>query len=87
MKIKEGFMLREIAGSWIVVPIGQRVVEFRGLMTLSESGAQLWRKLESGADVEDLVALLMAEYDMDEKTVRDDIREFLSAVGAKGLIA
>lgn len=39
MKLKTGFMLREIAGQWIVVPLGQRTVEFNAIMNLSETGA------------------------------------------------
>lgn len=86
MKVKKGFLLREIAGSWIVVPIGQRVVEFNGLMTLSESGALLWRKLENGSDEQQLIATIQEEYDIDEVTARVDVREFLSTISEKGLV-
>ena len=85
MRIKDGFMLREIAGSWVVVPIGERVVEFNGLMTLSETGAMLWNRLEKGTDVEGLVAMLLDEYDVDKGTARADVEEFISVVGEKGL--
>ncbi len=78
--------MREIAGSWIVVPIGQRVVEFNGLMTLSESGAILWSILEKGADMETLTDSLLSEYDIDEETAIADVKEFISAVREKGLI-
>jgi len=86
MKIKGGFILRSIAGSWIVVPIGQRVVEFNGLMTLSDSGAFLWRSLERSAGMEELVASVLGEYDIDEATARLDVQEFVSAVGERGLL-
>jgi hypothetical protein len=86
MKIKDGFMLRSIAGSWVVVPIGQRVVEFNGLMTLSETGALLWKKLECGADMDKLVASILGEYDIDEATAMSDVKEFISAVGERGLL-
>ena len=86
MKIKEGFMLREVAGSWIVVPLGQRVIEFNGLMTLSESGALLWKKMEKGAEVDDLIQLVLSEYDIDEVTARADVEEMVSAIQKKGLI-
>lgn len=39
MKIKKDFMLREIVGTWIVVPLGERVVDFNGMVTLNETGA------------------------------------------------
>jgi hypothetical protein len=85
MKIKDGFMLREIAGSWIVVPIGQRVVEFNGLMTLSESGALLWKELEKGAEKEQLVEKVLSEYDIDRDTAESDVEEFVAEVSEKGL--
>ncbi len=31
MKIKEGYLVREIANCYIVVPVGERVIEFKGL--------------------------------------------------------
>lgn len=86
MKIKDGFMLRQIAGSWVVVPLEQRVVEFNGLMTLNESGAMLWKLLETGAEVDDLVNAITNEYAIDENTARKDIKELLDNLTAKGLI-
>ncbi len=85
MKIKDGFMLREIAGTWVVVPIGQRVVEFNGLMTLSESGALLWKKLEDGAEVDKLVEAIVGEYEIDETTANSDVNEFVCEIDKKGL--
>lgn len=85
MKIKSGFMLREIAGQWIVVPVGSRVVEFNNIMTLSESGAVLWHLLEKGAEEDELVTALLSEYDVDEATARNDVRSFLDSVSSKRL--
>jgi hypothetical protein len=87
MKIKQGFLLREVAGSWIVVPLGQRVVEFNGLMSLSESGAFLWKRLEEEVQNEqELVSSITEEYDVDESVAREDIRAFLTSITEKGLI-
>jgi hypothetical protein len=85
MKLKDGFMLREIAGTWIVVPIGQRVVEFNGLMTLSETSAVLWKRLEIGATVDELLATILEEYVVDEETAKNDVQEFVAVVRDKGL--
>lgn len=86
MKTKEGFMLREIAGSWIIVPLGERVVEFKSMMTLNGSAALIWKKLESGADFDELVKCITDEYDIDESTARADVEEFVSLITKKGLI-
>lgn len=86
MKIKDGFMLREVAGQWLVIPIGERVVEFNGIITLSESGALLWRRMENeDASEEDLVREILAEYIIDEDTARTDVQEFLVMISEKGL--
>ena len=86
MKIKDGFLLREIAGSWVVVPLGQRVVEYNGLMVLSESGAMLWKKMETGAEMDDLVQAILSEYDIDEATARADVEEMVGNISKRCLI-
>lgn len=70
MKIKNGFVLRSIAGSNIVVPIGSASVDFNGMITLNDSAAFLWKCLEKGAEIEDLVQALLGEYEVDEDTAR-----------------
>lgn len=85
MKVKNGFMLREIAKQWVVIPLGSRVVEFNGIMTLSESGAILWRLLEKDATEDELVAAMLDEYEVDEETARNDVRLFLGMAQDKNL--
>lgn len=86
MKLKDGFMLREIAGTWVVVPLGQRVIEFNGLMTLSDSGAFLWKMLELGAEIDELLEGIMEEYEIDKGTAQMDIDEFIGQIAEKGII-
>ena len=45
MKLKSGFILREIAGSSIIVPVGERVKEFNGVINLNDTGVFLWNIL------------------------------------------
>jgi len=86
MQIKNGFMLREIAGQSVVVPLGSRVVEFNGIMTLSESGALLWRKLEQNSSVDELVDLLLTEYDIDKATAKKDVEEFVDSMKSSSIL-
>ncbi len=85
MKIKSGFILREIAGQWVVVPLGSRTVEFNCIMTLSESGAFLWRMLEQGTDVDEMVNALLKEYDVDETLAKQDVKNFVENITEKSL--
>lgn len=86
MKIKDGFMLREIVDTWVVIPIGERVVEFNAIISLSESGANLWEILKYGADETELVKALMSEYIVDEATASKDVKEFIQEMSNKGLL-
>lgn len=84
MKTKEGFILRSIAGSNIVVPVGKASTEFNGMITLNDSGAFLWKVLEKGCEIEDMVKALLSEYDVDEEQARKcsvDFAEKLKEAG------
>lgn len=86
MRIKDGFMLREVAEQWVVIPLGERVVEFNGIMTLSESGAMLWKEMEKEVLEEDLLRALRREYDVDEEMAKSDIAEYITYLREKSLL-
>lgn len=77
MKIREGFMVRPVAGSYVVVPVGAATIDFNGIMTLNETGYFLWQQLEKGADKDDLLKKMLSEYDVDAATATADIERFL----------
>lgn len=87
MKLKENFMLRQVAGSYVVVAVGDACVDFDGMLTLNESGALLWRTLEQGADRDALTAALTAEYDVQPTQARADVEEFLASLRDAGCLA
>lgn len=86
MKIKSGFILREVADNFIVVAVGDRVKEFNGLINLNSTGAFLWKVLEKGATEDDLVNALLAEYEIDEQTARRDVGIFVAKVKETNLV-
>ena len=77
MKIKEGYLVHEVAGNYVVIKIGQEAVNFNGLITLSESAKMLWDLLKNDASIDDLVNKLLSEYEIDEETARIDTLEFV----------
>ena len=64
MKIKEGFMLREVAGSYVVVAVGKRSEQFNGMVNMNETGAFLWKLVEQGASRDELLSRLLETYEM-----------------------
>lgn len=78
MKIKEGYLIREIAGAYVVVPAGEQVVEFNGLMTLNETAAFIWRILVDGADESEVVRKMLDEYDVSEEKAKEDVGKVIA---------
>ena len=77
MKIKEGYMLRTVAGCSVVVAVGMSTMDFNGMINLNDTGAFLWKKLEIGASEDELVSAMLSEYDVDEETAKRDTDAFL----------
>lgn len=86
MKIKNGFAKREIAGSYIVVPVGSTSNEFNGMITLNESGSFFWDCFTNDITIDDAVKKVTAEYDIDETTAKKDIENFINLLKENNLI-
>lgn len=87
MKIKEGYLLREVAGSNIVVPVGEGAMDFSGVITLNEVGAFIWNLLEKDITKEQIIEKMLSEYDVDKTTAENDVEEYISALRGADLIA
>ena len=85
MKIKEGYILRNVAGSFVVVPVGNATLEYNGMMNLNETGAFLFGKMIEGINREDLIKALTDEYDVDDETAKQDVDAFIEKVKEQDL--
>ena len=86
MKLKDGFLLREVAGQTVVLPVGGDL-DMDMMITLNETGAFLWEKLQSETDEAGLVAAVLAEYDTDEATAKQAVANFVAKLSDNGFLA
>ena len=87
MKIKEGFVLREIAGNIVVVPTGTLVKEFPTMITLNESGRFLFELLQKAdLEVEELTNKLIEKYKIDENRASKDAEMFVKKLKDSGVL-
>ena len=86
MKIDKNFVLREIAGEYIIIPTGRTALEFNGLITVNEVGMELWKMLQEDVTFDDLLNGILEEYDVDENAAREDIQEFLDRLIKGGIL-
>ena len=85
LKLKDGFILREVAGETVVIPSGDEL-DLNMMITLNETGKFLWQRLEVGAEVDELVADLLKEYDVDEATARAGVERFVAKLNENGFL-
>ena len=85
LKLKEGFVLRRVAGETVVIPSGNEI-NLNTMITLNETGEFLWDYLTRGTDIEELVAALLREYDVDETTARSSADAFVAKLNEYGFL-
>ncbi len=78
MKIREGFTLRNVADEHMVIPTGENIGKFSGVVVLSDVAAFVFEQLERPVSREDLLALMLAEFDVDEATASSDLDALLA---------
>lgn len=86
MRIKKDFALRQVADTWVVLPLAEETVNFSGMLTLNDSGAMLWKVLEKNCDVDAVADALMNEYEVSEEQARADALEFINKLIDAGCI-
>lgn len=73
MKIKDGFVLREMCGENIVAAEGIENINFNKLISLNESAAYLWRELIGKEfTTEEMAELLIVRYGIDKELAMTD---------------
>ncbi|MGM9552507.1 MAG: PqqD family protein [Clostridia bacterium] len=83
MKVKEGYILKKVMGSYMII---STVDESSSMQTLNETGAFLWEHLTNDTNADMLCEKLTAEYDVDMETAKKDVEAFLSALEKSNLL-
>lgn len=86
MKIKGTFVIRDIAGDTVIVPVGETALSYNGMITTTPTGEAIWKALEADCDKESIVQMLLERFDIDHETAAADTEEFLEHLRNLGLI-
>ncbi len=86
MKIVKDFILREIAGECVLIPTGVTTQEFNGLITLSETAKFIWENIENVDSFQEMIALILENYEIDEQTATKDAWEFINQLTETGFV-
>lgn len=86
MRINGEYVLREIAGEFILIPVGNTAMEMNGMITLNEVGVLIWNRLRNECTKEELLEAILDDFEIDVEHARRDLDEFLQQLKEAHLI-
>lgn len=84
MKIKPEYKLRKIGGTNIVVSTAG--MDFQGIITINDTAEFIWKKLEAGAQEDEIISALALECNVAEDDITEDVKEFISTLKGAGIV-
>ena len=87
MKLKDGYILKEVAGNFMVIPVGGDNRHLNKVISLNETGAFLWEMLGTEQTAESLADAMCREYVIQREIALDDAREFLELLKINGFLS
>ena len=86
MKIKENYVMREVAGQAIVIAVGEESKKFKGMINLNRTGKDVWTGLEKGLNLAEIVKKTADDYEVDENTAMQDIESMVNRLLKIGVL-
>lgn len=85
-KVRKDFIMREVMGEYLVVPVGKAAGELHGIITINDTGAAIWRALQKGATLDQLAEAIVEEFDIDIETARADAEEYIKLLDSHNIL-
>lgn len=86
MKIKDGYILKKVAGENIVIATGEARFSFNGIITFNEVGAEVFNRLDGTRSEEQIADELSKLYNAPESVIKTDVKNLIVKMRKQGLI-
>ena len=86
MRRNPDFLLRQVADSVVVVPVGAATEKFPGMITLNDTGRCIWELLETEHTLDSLADAIAARYEVERDQARQDVEAFVARLIPTGAI-
>lgn len=86
MKRNSNFLMQDVAGTLVVVPVGEAAVSFKGMLTLNAVGAYIWELLENEQTLQSLTDALVERYEVAAEIAGADVEVFLGKLREAGAL-
>lgn len=86
MKIKDGFVIRDIMGQCVVVSTGEASQDFSGMIKLNDTGKDIWEGVALGKTEDEIIDYIVGEYDVKRDRAETSVKKFITDMKDKGFI-
>jgi hypothetical protein len=86
MKRKADFIMQNLGGKNLLVPLGAQVMDLNGLITLNETATCLWILLAQERSLDELTTAVVERFDVADKIARADVQTFVDEIKLLGLL-
>ena len=86
MRIKDGFVVRDIMGQCVVVATGEASENFSGMIKLNDTGKDIWEGVAAGKTEAEIIDSIVSEYDVDREHAEVSVKKFIADMKNKGFI-
>ena len=73
----KSIVTRKTGNEYILVPITDNIADMNSVYTLNETGAFIWDRIDVNRNVEEIIAALTDEYDIDTESAEKDMFLFI----------
>lgn len=80
MRIKDGFVLRDVASSTMVIAVGERSKTFKGMIKMNKTAKDIWLYIEQGLDLDQIVFNMSKKYNESEDKIKEDVLNIISSL-------
>jgi hypothetical protein len=80
MKLNGNFILKNIAGTFYAVPLGETSKSIKGMIKLNDTAAFIWEQLEKEASENEIVSSVASRFKVSEEEAKNDFLEFANAL-------
>jgi hypothetical protein len=83
---KDSFLMQEVAGENLLVPIGSQVMDMNGMVILNDTARCVWELLAEDRSVDELAAAVAERFDVPRALARADVQTFLDEITRMGMV-
>lgn len=84
--VRENIVLKELVGEYVLIPVGEAVIEFPAMKGLNESAAFVWKKLAEGLSTAEILDCVAETYELDKESAKEPLLRILAEMCTRGYI-